>query len=1309
MMHKTYDETNRRPGYLGRWLTPVALALLLSLTACVGGMLSSESDGGSEGQDSPAISDSDALGNPSETDEFDQPVTPDSDGESIPWETDESGETVWAGEVTLPGEDGETSVSDPHPGDSAAYRGVMISAVHGTGKNGAEAVVDHGFIQLYNNTDRAISLKGASLYYKTSGANPFEQFVFPDDASVPAGGYYLVRASAPTAMVESNLILKIGKYDAEWDIHIDNKEVRLLLAPSGWTIGRDEDITSFDDAVSVFVATVDYHSSVYSVDDLSRNKIAVRTAKEDYSGYHLVNLTRTTESDLQALCPVTSKGEKNEVVASRLNEVIFSHAAGVYKSTFYLELSAPKGYTIYYTVDGSDPSTSSTRRKYSGTIFMADTSSVAAGPMSKAWQSYSGYMIGGKVIKAYATNGSDQTPVYTNTYFVTDDLAAYGVTVMSISIPQEEMLGSGFYANPGSSTAQGRPRGTGIIEVFDTDGNRVGNSRVEMAVSGHGSSGFAMKSLRIYYKSKLNYNLGADADPAYPAYESAGTQSALNYDLFGGRATDAEGEVITSFSRLLLRNSGNDCGYSYVRDSYMQRVCAGLNVDTMASASVLVFVNGEFWGVYNARERYSPEYVESHYGIDKENVAILESDYDRLVNHNDANADFLVSSGLATDADNFNELIAYMREREDGLTDEDYAYIATQMDIDSFIDMWVARLYFNARDWPENNVKVWRNRNPDDPSGFDTKWHFTLLDMDMGISFFPNAAAGVNTCEDENLFWVFDSNSVTGMMMRCLISNTDFREQFILRYYELVKNYFTVEYLSAELEALIAERSPLMSLQQSRWAGDGASVSKWNTECEKMRSFVDNRTPYALQYFYEYFGVTENDILNMDERKIQVSFHEGRVQLTINGESYAGGSVIRFANGTSLTLTVKATALEGYTVTEIVYTDRNGNRQSFEGAEATFTVTESGSLSIMAERTGQNGEQDDVGQLVAGATYIYYLSPDGDLYAWGDNRMGVLGIGTAGGTVNTPTLVMRGVAKVVTSSGNDYENNSTAFSTAVLTTDGRVLTVGSNSAGQLGRNGMTNSAQWGEIDFDGTVVDISMGHDHLLIVDDKGDLWGVGSNQYGALGTSGAGGNVTQFQKIASNVEAASAGRRSTVYLTQDGRLWGLGDNRWKKLSLTHGDSIKTPVELAQNIEFIESGEHQILAINQNGQLYYAGWRSVDGFAQGEGNDPVMAEISLDAKVTEADIYFGDMVILTENGDAYVYGVNTGNSIGSTVTNGVPKLFVSHVADVAAGYNFTAYLLEDGRILIQGDNAYGQAGNGTIGGSVSLGEVDADF
>lgn len=1293
------------------WLLTVLLVTVLSVTlftACTDDPNPPDTSDPSVSADSPT--ETDGSGNPVTRDpaeETTRPVDPEDSGADTGSETGTEAppeETTAPPVINAPGDESVSKPSDEteadtlpydpslHPGDSSLYKGVMIHSVYGTGKKGAEALISNGYVQLYNASDKDISLAGASLYYKSDGANPFDQFVFPEGAVIPAGGYYLVRTNAPNNFDPANAVMKIEHCDAEWDIYLDNKEIRLLLAPSGWSIGRDEDITTFDDAVSIFVATMEYHHSVYALYDLSRNKVAVRTAMEDYSGYHTVNLTRAATPELRELRTRTSNGTVNEVAGSKLNEVLFSRDAGIYDQAFILNLSAESGYTIYYTTDGSDPSDTSNRnrKKYTTGIMLSDTSAMGWGPLTRSWSTPSvSTQVGGHVIKAYATNGSDSTDVFTNTYFITDDLEKYGVSIMSISMPKDEVIGSqGFYNNflLTNSITGGRRRGVGIMEVFDPTGDRVGNSCVEMAVSGNGSSGWGMKSLRIYLKGANNQN--------------SGLESNLNYDIFGGAAKDAWGQAITSFSRFLIRNSGNDCATSYIRDAYMQSTAAGLYVDHMATASVLVFINGEFWGVYNFRERYSPEYVESHYGVSKDNVTVIESDYSQV--HTNTNADYVVSSGEEGDADSFNEMVQYMRDHNLA-EQEHYDYIESLMDVDSFIDMWVVRLFYVARDWPENNIKVWRNKNPDDPSGFDTKWHFTLLDLDMGLSYYDF------TTEQENFFWAFDSSSVCGTIMRALMKNEGFRQKFILRYYDLVANHFTPEYLTAMFDELYAERDPLMALHEGRWKENSNergtfSVAKWQGECVRIRSFITNRQTYALEQFYSYFGISESDLEHLIRKKVSVSFHSGRTDVTVNGETIQNGSVIKLEDGETQTLHIIATAKEGYVVTGITFTDKEGNVQTVEGSQVILKVGRSGSVSITTKKLVEDSDALKNTTIVAGATYMFYLTGDGDLYAWGDNRYGVLGLGATPTVVDTPTFVMSGVAKVATTAANAYENGETTFTTAILTTDGRLFTVGRNTCGQLGRNGTSDDLTLGEVELDFKVKDVSLGYDHLLIVDEEGNLWGIGSNSYGALGTTNLGGNVTSFVKLDTNVAFASAGRRSTAYVKNDGTAWGIGDNRWKKMSQAHGDQIHTPAQIASDIEFVDSGEHQILAVDHTGKLYYAGWRTVNGFGQGGGNNPTFAPVMEGVK--KADIYFGNMVILAESGNAYVYGLNTENGIGdSAVTDGTPKLVMEGVLDVAAGYGFTAYLMEDGTVRIQGNNSYGQAGNGTTGGTVHMAEA----
>ena len=128
-----------------------------------------------------------------------------------------------------------------------------------------------------------------------------------------------------------------------------------------------------------------------------------------------------------------------------------------------------------------------------------DTIKGAVNAMGSGYRPSSNLLPGAHVIKAYATNGTESTDVFTNTYFISETFYEYGVTMMSLSMDKSLIYGSqGFYNHYYGTGGTANQRQTGMLEVFSADGQRYGSSYVELAISGHGSSGWAMKSMRLY-------------------------------------------------------------------------------------------------------------------------------------------------------------------------------------------------------------------------------------------------------------------------------------------------------------------------------------------------------------------------------------------------------------------------------------------------------------------------------------------------------------------------------------------------------------------------------------------------------------------------------------------------------------------------------------------------------------------------------------------------------------------------------------------------------------------------------------------
>ncbi|MBQ7715448.1 MAG: CotH kinase family protein [Clostridia bacterium] len=740
-----------------------------------------------------------------------------------------------------------------------SFDGVVLSRVCGNGGK-KDAACKYSFIELYNTTDADVSLSGLAIYYKEPTSTQYSEFDLPANAVIPAGGYYLVRGNPASKYDTTYEIISVTQRDADWGITISNKEYGIVLAPAGMTLDVSLPLYDLEGIVSYFCAydsTKDYFFDSGYQDDTSKNKFAVRTALSVDSGWYMVNLTKANSSKLRQIVPKYSGGEAGAFVKSALNEVTFSSPSGFYDNAFSLTLGAKDGYTIYYTLDGSDPTTSSTAMTYTAPLYLDDTGTMGYGTTTSYVASVLGNsylprtndLPGGHVIKAYATNGTDATDVYTSSYFISAQFAGYGVDIVSISLDKEAFVGTnGFYNNYHINDASvSNPRSHAMMEVFDETGERRGYSEIEVSISGHGSArDFDMKSMKIFYKKDNN--------------QTGGKETKLYYDIFDGTAKNCKGQAITTNNRIILRSSSHDQEGALMRDGYHQLMSQELDINTQAIAPTLVFINGEFWGLYNFRERYCEEYVENHYGVAEENASVLENDFRAAVEDHDGNAPYVVSSGPADAADDFDALVTFIKTHNMASA-ENYAYVCEHLDVHSLMDMYILRLYFNCLDWPLNNIKVWRNvAGSDDPSGCDDKWHYLMLDCDFGSGGKPSVQMDANVAYTDNNFHLMNAtNCVTGTVMSRLLANSDFKNEYLTRFYDAIQNKFDYETKALPIiNQMVAERSQFVPMMVSRWGVN--TVSKYNSSVNTLTTYAQRRKSYAISFLCSYFNITERTL-----------------------------------------------------------------------------------------------------------------------------------------------------------------------------------------------------------------------------------------------------------------------------------------------------------------------------------------------------------------------------------------------------------------------------------------------------------------
>ena len=785
-------------------------------------------------------------------------------GETLPGE--QSGEQttteISTEEVTtepyVPNEDYPTA--DDLDAD-ADFSKLILSSVY-AGATSKSAPVAYSYVCLYNTGRVALALEGLSILV-CGGDYVWREYPLPYGASIPAGGYYLVQGQATQTELEKP-VFEITQADAiRPHMLLAATDMRLVIAPVGTLLQNDRPIKGQTGVVEYLSAHVlDSADTRHYAGGASKNTLIRRDADSPFAPFDTVDLTKASTALLRQIRPQTSAGDVNVTVHTMASEVVFSHQSGFYNEEFSLEMTAPAGYTVYYTINGADPRTV-VPTQYAEPILLTDTTEMAWGELTQnavlaMGNTYAPNVLsqmGAWTVRAYATNGKDSTPVTTQTYFIGEDIRADELDVFCLAVQPEDFvstdpLGKNIYMN----YSEGHERIGAYLEYF-TDNTCEFSSFVEIALNGKGSLGMTEKSFRILFRENANPEVSENLN-------------AFNYNIFEEFATPtATGDDTVYYRRLLLRNGGGDnsgctISRSHIGDAYIARLDSKLHAESMAYKPVFVFINGEFWGIYNARERFDEKYFETVYGVPEEDLAVLECPYPIPY----VKFEYLLTHGEQRDADEFNLLFRYAQEHD--LSDPvHYKYVCDRVDTDNLIDYFCAQIYLNCSDWPNNNVKVWRNSNPNSISGQDTKWRFCVVDTDHGV--------GLNSYVDTNLHHAVGDGSVIGILINGLMGNPEFRERFLMRYIWMTEVYYAPEATSPVLERIVSDVAPVMQLQLDRWKCtdgtptpyDGARPS-WMYYINVIRDYIQKRPAVAKAQLMAHYHLSEAEYARLLEKAV---------------------------------------------------------------------------------------------------------------------------------------------------------------------------------------------------------------------------------------------------------------------------------------------------------------------------------------------------------------------------------------------------------------------------------------------------------
>lgn len=446
--------------------------------------------------------------------------------------------------------------------------------------------------------------------------------------------------------------------------------------------------------------------------------------------------------------------------------------------------------TIRYTTNGNNPIATSTL--YSGPINISATT----------------------VLRAAAFSTNQTSFIETNTYFIN----------VTHTIPVVSVCSQGVF-NLVANGNQTPANVVGSFELFEQDGTFIDEGQGDF--NKHGNDSWAYDQRGFDYITRDEFGYAAD----------------LEHQIFPESPRD-------NFQRVMLKPAASD-NYSFengahIRDAFIHTLSirADMKLDERTWRPCVLYLNGQYWGVYEIREKADDhDYTDYYFGQDKFNLQYLKTWGATWQEYGAPNAqpdwtalrNYIATNNMAVPA-NFN-------------------YVDSLLNWESLCDYFVFNSYVVNQDWLNWNTAWWRGRNP---LADKKKWRYTLWDMDATFGHYinytgiPDPTANADPCNVENLPNP-GGQGHTDILEKLINENPVVEQYYITRYIDLVNTYFSCNYMNTLLDSMINEITPEMTGQVTKWGGTFAG---WQSRVQQMRDFMNLRCTALEQGLIDCYNLT---------------------------------------------------------------------------------------------------------------------------------------------------------------------------------------------------------------------------------------------------------------------------------------------------------------------------------------------------------------------------------------------------------------------------------------------------------------------
>ena len=445
----------------------------------------------------------------------------------------------------------------------------------------------------------------------------------------------------------------------------------------------------------------------------------------------------------------------------------FDQEAGIYNNISSLEVKIEGAGQIFYTTDGTTPNENSI--PYNGPITLTKTTTIRAVSFE---------------------DNKKNSEIITNSYIINEN---HTVPVMSITLNRIDF-------NRISSYTYGHNTIKAHAELFED--NSSFSLDCGFKLFGGQSRELPKKSFALKFNS-----------------EYTGTQ--LHYKVF-------DNKDIYEFNTLVLRSGSQEQENTLFKDEIVSTMLINYGkVDAQAAKPIVLYINGEYWGVYFIREKIDDDFIEKNYNVTGGNTNIVDS-----VNRANAGSTY-----------NHNNVLNYARTHNFS-TEDAYNSLNQKIDIDNFLHYWATQLYINNSDI--HNIRYFNNSKIDNG-------RIKMILYDTDYSFRLGVSNYINYIRDPQIPTTKPDTTLTNAIFGSPLT----KDRFLRIVGYNIKNVWTEEHVNQTYYQFYNAIKDEMPRESRRW---GRSYDNWLKTSEELRERMINRKYGTINYLKSFYNLSEEEV-----------------------------------------------------------------------------------------------------------------------------------------------------------------------------------------------------------------------------------------------------------------------------------------------------------------------------------------------------------------------------------------------------------------------------------------------------------------